>query len=392
MSNSFAGTINFQNIFGNYLANFIDPTSISYYANDIIGKTYFAKAYIHSLDYVGWIILALILINSLPDNKLEPIKSDSLDKNLISEVLKYDTDSLSVFKHSSKLDYYEYKGNYIFYLVSNSFRIVLGNPIVANPDYKDCLKEFIKLSHKNGFVVAFFQVDEKFRFDLQKVGFKDILLGQEALLSLEKFDILSIENKKLKKAGDKIERGGVELEFIAYRDLKPKVIKVIESLRKDWIKSKGNRLSLTVDYWPLNNEIEGWIVLAKDSEQDYIGVGSFVPYFDQCLSFDFMIKNSQAKSQFIDGVIAKSILRFKDMGFKEMSLGIAPSEFLSQNKSANLILKLALSFQKIKYNYSGLRTFKAKFNPTWKEKYILIEGYETLPAFLAALLKGFKSN
>lgn len=388
LANSFRGSVSTLNIVGNYLSNFIDPSSLDFYINDITPLNILAKLYLNSLEYVGWVISILIAITMFSGVKVKlPHLNNSIQ---LKNNIESDEDSLAVFKNLPNLQRFESQGDILYYQQKESLKIVLGDPILKNEQNIQSLKEFIDTSHKEGQIVALFQTTHITASKLKEIGLINFLLGYEAIVDLKTFEIIGPNQSDLRYARNKLYRENVKIEYIKFADIDSSQLKIFEVLKKVWARDKGNgELGFSSNLWPLNPEIDGWLVLAKDENFGYVGACTFLPFGKKSLVLDFMIQSPFARPQFMDGLLTASILQFKEMEYEKISLGLAPVDLLTKNKLINTVTKSIQHLQKNTYKYEGLRKFKQKFNPKWEERYLIVEGLETLPLVLQFLANIF---
>jgi phosphatidylglycerol lysyltransferase len=82
----------------------------------------------------------------------------------------------------------------------------------------------------------------------------------------------------------------------------------------------------------------------------------------------------------------KVLLWGRDQGFHWFSLGMAPLAGIEAKTGMpvwNRIAALTFRHGEHFYNFQGLRTYKEKFDPEWKPKYIACPGGWRLPIVLA---------
>lgn len=79
----------------------------------------------------------------------------------------------------------------------------------------------------------------------------------------------------------------------------------------------------------------------------------------------------------MDFLFIELMLALKSQGYKDFNLGMAPLAGLADHPQARIwdrfgtyLFRHAGHF----YNFDGLRRFKAKFDPTWKPKYLATPG------------------
>jgi phosphatidylglycerol lysyltransferase len=76
-------------------------------------------------------------------------------------------------------------------------------------------------------------------------------------------------------------------------------------------------------------------------------------------------------------LFARIMLAFKEAGYGELSLGMAPLSGLPESPAASRwsrIGRLIWRHGANLYNFPGLRAFKSKFDPCWAPRYLAVSG------------------
>ena len=112
------------------------------------------------------------------------------------------------------------------------------------------------------------------------------------------------------------------------------------------------------------------------------------------LSIDLMRHRPDAPNGIMDFLFVNLFTWGRDEGYATFNLGMAPLSGLPDhalaplwNRLGNLVFRLGEHF----YNFQGLRTYKAKFDPVWAPRYLASPGGLALPRVLtnvAALVSG----
>jgi phosphatidylglycerol lysyltransferase len=115
-------------------------------------------------------------------------------------------------------------------------------------------------------------------------------------------------------------------------------------------------------------------------------------------SLDAMRRAEKTEPGTMELLIAESIEWARARGYRHMSLGLAPLAGLGTDSEVALSLgqettstleRIAGSLHHRKLflaNYSTLFHFKAKFQPTWEPRYLIVEDSRALPRVLHALM------
>lgn len=94
-------------------------------------------------------------------------------------------------------------------------------------------------------------------------------------------------------------------------------------------------------------------------------------------AIDLMRFTPKSSNGTMELLFTRVLLHFKAAGFAAFSLGMAPLAGLSDSPMAPLWHKLgraAFEHGNAFYNFHGLRAFKTKFDPVWRQRYMAVAG------------------
>jgi phosphatidylglycerol lysyltransferase len=79
----------------------------------------------------------------------------------------------------------------------------------------------------------------------------------------------------------------------------------------------------------------------------------------------------------MDILLARLMFHYKEVGYDWFILGMAPLSGLSDSEAAPIwhhVGREVFEHGEWFYNFSGLRAFKAKFQPEWQARYLAVPG------------------
>lgn len=92
----------------------------------------------------------------------------------------------------------------------------------------------------------------------------------------------------------------------------------------------------------------------------------------------------------MDGIMVSLIETAKELGFKELNIGMAPLANVgcrAYSHGAEKIVKYVHDFGNQIYNFKGLRAYKEKFKPAWQSRYLVYSSARSLPSVLLGLME-----
>ena len=353
----------------------------------------------NSLD--GWIFFYLILylgaafliivvsLLIIPNLRLLKLKIDwrtSFD----TEKLKLDQDSLAVFKQGQNLDIFYDQNMSLYYKFTNKICFVLGDPVFDNSQLHQsqdnmqiAITNFVKYIHLQGKIICLYQVSDRFLKVFDSVGLISIQYAQEAFLEAG-LDLAKPIFKSLRNSCNRLSKHQITLKIQKFSELTTQNYSEFESLHQVWQEhSNYQNMAFTSGYNLFQKDLSGYLVTMYDKTQKLVALFSFLPFdhiAGKALTLDYILRNPGASSSTVEAGLASCINHFFDQRYQIVSLGLAPHPSLQ-----NPFLKKIAALLNIKFNSSGLRGFKQKFQPTWQPRYIVTENYQVLPQIYTEL-------
>ena len=101
-------------------------------------------------------------------------------------------------------------------------------------------------------------------------------------------------------------------------------------------------------------------------------------YDDKEANFDFLRHSSDAPSNSNDFLLMRFASLLLEQGFERLNMGLCPLSGLDDADEERGVIDNALRFVYANgdrfYSFSGLRRFKAKYEPSWESRYIAYKG------------------
>jgi phosphatidylglycerol lysyltransferase len=134
------------------------------------------------------------------------------------------------------------------------------------------------------------------------------------------------------------------------------------------------------------------IITVENSEEKIIAFLNIIPDFTQGEgTYDLIRKTKDAPNGILDYILVELFNYLKSEKYSSVNLGLAPMSGLDDpHNFSEKSMKYA--YEKIKSfaHYKGLRDYKEKFSPHWKNEYLIYSHeYDLLqvPAALAKVIK-----
>ncbi|WP_428329509.1 phosphatidylglycerol lysyltransferase domain-containing protein [Mucilaginibacter sp.] len=381
--------------------HFLDSVKHTFYnfilldVKDLTPRTKFASVFLNTIRISGTLSVGLVFFTllkpyfiSINHDKEDFIKAGDLIKKLGSSPVDY-------FKtYEDKLLYFgKRREGLISYRMAGSFAVVLEQPVCANrQDEMALLEEFEEFCMESGLRSAYYRVEEESLHLFQLLGKKSLIIGQEAIIDLEKFSLEGKNKKSMRNGLNSLQKNGFKTN-IYHAPIKDGLLQKLEYVSNDWLKST-NREEIVFtqgmfDWEKLKNQT---IITVENEDEQVFGFLNIIPDFapDEA-TYDLIRKSSEAPGGVNDALIVALINYCKLNNYKYLNLGLAPLSGIDQAKDLpEKTLKFAYEKLQQFRHYRGLRDFKEKFLPAWQNKYLIYENHYDLISLPNVLNKVMK--
>lgn len=263
--------------------------------------------------------------------------------------------------------------------------LALG-PAIGEPGAAAGLEdEFRAAARLRGWRPAFYQVSESVAARMERT--LRLAIGGEAMVHLTGFGLEGPAMSKLRHDVTRARRNGVTVSVVAEPDLDAETRRALERIDREAGQARRlGEMTFSVGRRDDPSEVERIFGLAYDGEG---WLTAYVTWLAvpaaATMVLDVVHRSSRVPPGTLDLLIFSCLDHFKGRAVRA-SLGLAP--LTGARHAAGLavvesVLRLSLGVSSLS---PGLYSFKAKFNPTWERRYLVVERVFDLPAVLAATL------
>jgi phosphatidylglycerol lysyltransferase len=268
--------------------------------------------------------------------------------------------------------------SFVMYGSAGRSLIAMGEPVAINAaERRELIWRFRELADESGRHAAFYEIGPQYLAEYVDAGFALSKLGEEALVPLADFSLQGSKRSGLRYDHRRGQKAG--LEFTVLRA--EQVVAVLPRLREisdQWLAER----QAAEKGFSLGNFDETYLARMPVAVAHKEGViQAFANLWSggsgEELSMDLMRHATDAPRGAMDFLIVEILLWGKAQGFRWFSLGMSPLAGLELHRLApawhklgNLVYRFGDSF----YNFEGLRSFKEKFDPQWRPRYLAAPG------------------
>jgi phosphatidylglycerol lysyltransferase len=364
-------------------------------SRDLIPHDAFARDFIYLIKISGFASISFLVYSLVRPYvfKITPTETEIARAKSLTQL--YGSSALDFFKtYSDKFIFAPPEINaYISYRVSSNFAVVLENPVAENNDeMKKCIVSFSKYTYENGLRDIYYRVPKECLQVYYELSRKSLFLGQEGIVDLERFTLEGGEKKSIRNALNKIKEQGYTTH-INKPPLRDGLIQKLRAVSDEWLKFSGKEEIIFSQGMFVEKEIkEQTVISVENSEEKIIAFLNIIPdYVQNEGTYDLLRKTADAPNGIMDHMLVELFKYFKECGIKKVNLGFAPMSGLDDphnftEKSMKFAYEKIRSFS----HYKGQRDYKEKFNPQWRDKFLIYSNdYDLLqvPVVLTKVIK-----
>ncbi len=290
-----------------------------------------------------------------------------------------------VEKHGrSSLDFFKFwpdksfffspsRRGFVAYRVGNHFALALADPVGPEEEIESLVSGYAEFCRENDWGAGFHQTLPDFLPVYEKLGFRKIKVGDDAIVDLARFSLDGKERKTFRHILNKLEDGGVRYQWHE-PPLSDEVTAQAEQVSDAWLGIAGRKeRQFTLGAFAPGYIRSSPLAAAVDAAGRMLAFANQIPsYRAGEATIDLMRHRPDAPAGVMDYLFVKLFLQMREKGFARFSLGMAPMSGFQKNENASVEEKAIHSFfQRLNFlfSYRGLKRYKAKFADVWEPRY-----------------------
>ena len=343
-----------------------------------------AHLFVDSLSFVslGAAIYAVVAL-------FQPLKLRLSDQRTGRERMagllsRYGSQSEEFFKlwpHDKQYFFDEAGNSGLAFHVSRGVALCLSDPAGNPAHFGRLMRDFNNLCFGNDWLPAMIHVADTYRKLYEQDGFVMQKLGQEAILDLHHFKSEVAGNKYFRQIGNKFVKHDYGCELLQPPHHQA-VLDRLSTISAEWLTQDGRaERGFVMGYYTPEYLQQCEVMVARDAAGTIQGFISLVPAgFDrEEATYDLLRHSRKALGNINDFVLMNLIEHLLAKGYQRLNLGLCPLAGLDEpdDDSKGLIdgfLRFAYANGDRFYSFSGLRRFKAKYEPEWHDRYVAYQG------------------
>jgi lysyl-tRNA synthetase, class II len=354
----------------------------------------FFPAALLALGIAGLLILAALLFRAV-----RPRGAPRDVERARRLVRLYGADTLDYFalRHDKSYFFSSDGEAMIAYTYVSGYALVAADPIGAPGSIERVVSEFLAFCGGRAWHVAFLAVRERDMPLYAAHGFREIYLGDEAIIRCDTFTLAGSAMKAVRSA---VKRVGRDHSFRLLRecDASPALCGQLNEIRERW-RGKAPERGFTMELGGgvRGEEADFLLAVAFDTDDRPVGFLRLVPSYgeDPGWSLDLMQRDPDARGGVTEYLIANTALALGERGFRRLSMNFAAwGRLFDAGAPLGLrerVLKRVAELLNPFFQIKSLRDFNAKFEPEWVPRSIVVEDPGSMPkvGLLYASVEGF---
>ncbi|GAA0203313.1 phosphatidylglycerol lysyltransferase [Brevundimonas nasdae] len=273
--------------------------------------------------------------------------------------------------------------SFLTYRVRGRRWIVMGEPAGLKEERRELLWAFAEMADSYGGAAVFYSVSEAVLGDLATMGLAVRKVGETAVIEVADFSMEGKSKQNLRTAVNRAEREGGSFEVLPPGSVGP-IVDELRAVSDAWLKMhEGTEKAFSLGRFdPAYLDLTPLAVVR--SEGRIVAFANLLTAPDEA-AVDLMRYAPDAPHGVMDYLFTRCTQWAKDQGMARFDLGMAPLSGLEDRRMAPVFARVgALVYDEggALYGFQGLRSYKSKFAPDWRSRFIAAPASTPLPLAL----------
>ncbi|HEX6790680.1 MAG TPA: phosphatidylglycerol lysyltransferase domain-containing protein [Candidatus Krumholzibacteria bacterium] len=347
--------------------------------SDLQPHTRQAHWFLDSLDAMGIgaaLVASVSLFRPLAF-RLRQLPNERADAARI--VAAHGNSSLDHFKLAADKSFYfdETRRGFIAYHAAWGVAVALGDPVGPDDVIDPLLRGFARMCTDNGWRPALHQAGPRWVPVCREAGLGVLKIGEEAIVDLSVFAATTSRSSAFRRVRNRAANGGIQVTYHA-PPLTQELLGELERISDEWLSLPGRReRGFTLGRFD-RHEIQATpVFVARDREGRALAFANQIPCWPASdATIDLMRHRIDVPNSTMD-ILLLEILTRLGATHRRFSLGLAPLSGVGDRPGATIEERAVHQmYERLNrfFSYKGLRSYKAKFDPAWHERFLVYQG------------------
>lgn len=273
--------------------------------------------------------------------------------------------------------------SFLAYRVRGRRWIAMGEPAGLKAERRELLWSFAEMADSYGGAAVFYSVSEEVLGDLATMGLAVRKVGETAVIDTQAFSLEGKPKQNLRTAVNRAEREGASFEMLPPGSAGP-LAGELKAVSDAWLAMhEGTEKAFSLGRFdPAYLDLTPLAVVRQEGR--VVAFANLLTAPDEA-AVDLMRHRPDAPPGVMDYLFIRCAQWAKAQGLSRFDLGMAPLAGLEDRRIAPVFARVgALVFDEggALYGFQGLRSYKAKFAPDWRPRFIAAPVSTPLPLAL----------
>jgi phosphatidylglycerol lysyltransferase len=299
----------------------------------------------------------------------------------------------------------------IAYRLVHGVALILGDTIGPRDELEPLLLAFVTYCKRQDWCVALYQTTGRTQQVCRAWNLHAYKIGEEGIVEVTAFSTQGKAGAPVRHSIARARRDGITVRCWQGEPLPDSILAGMKRVSAAWLTQHNtqSQMGFSMGRFPADWSTNLLTAVALDPRGEVQAFLTWTPlYTDNGWSLDNMRRLAGSAPGVMEMLIAESIEWARARSYVRMSIGLAPLAGLDTNLEADLrnatCSVTAQASQRQAYswlersagylyrrklllgNYASLYHFKAKFQPTWEPRYLIVTDTGALPRVLLALM------
>ncbi|HUH24126.1 MAG TPA: phosphatidylglycerol lysyltransferase domain-containing protein [Brevundimonas sp.] len=263
--------------------------------------------------------------------------------------------------------------SFIAYRVRGRRWIAMGEPAGMKDERLELLWAFAELADSYGGTPVFYSIGEGMLADLATLGLAVRKVGEAAVIDAEHFSTEGKGKQNLRTAVNRAEREGATFEVLAPGAVRPLEAE-LRAVSDAWLNHhNGSEKAFSLGRFDIDYLDRSPVAVAREGGRIVAFANLMIGARGEEVMIDLMRHDPDGPHGIMDYLFTRTAQWARAEGFQRFDLGMAPLSGLEDRRLAPVFARVgALVFEEggAVYGFQGLRSYKSKFGPAWRPKFI----------------------
>ena len=285
----------------------------------------------------------------------------------------------------------------VSYGVALGVALAAGDPIGDPSSWENAVQRWKSYCYRQGWIPAVISASAHGARIYRQQGLSVRKMGDEAIISPERFERNSSAGRALLAAQRRVARAGVEIEICRQSELSPAQLREVAMVAELFRRGNERGFSMSLDRMFAPQESDQLIVTARGKDGQLQCLLTFVPWGQRAVSLNLMRRAESAVNGVVEAMVLTLLQQGSEKGIERFSLNFAMfREIFVEGEAVDATIndrvKRALFVKASRFwQLESLYESNARYNPKWLPRYFCFSSDPLVPLSLiaAGMLEGF---